>query len=59
MLCHFGHNDLRLTGVDIAKGLDLNLPVVSRAARKGRGIAKQNAYALLTKGIKAQTCPAP
>jgi hypothetical protein len=49
LLCHFAHNDLGLTTVDIAKLLGLNQSVVSRAARYGREIARQNKYALLKK----------
>jgi REP element-mobilizing transposase RayT len=46
LLCHFAHNDLGLTTVDIAKRLGLNQSVVSRAARLGRDIASEKGYTL-------------
>jgi len=47
LICHFAHNDLGLTTIDIARRLGLNQSVVSRAARLGKGIAKEKGYALL------------
>ena len=53
LLCHFAHNGLGLTTVDIAKRLGINQSVVSRAARLGRDIAIEKGYTLRhTNGIK-------
>ena len=46
LLCHFAHNKLGLTTVDIAKRLGINQSVVSRAARLGRDIAGKEGYSL-------------
>ena len=49
LICHFAHNDLGLTTIDIARRLGLNQSVVSRAARLGRVIANEEGYALREK----------
>ena len=46
LICHFAHNDLGLTTIDIARRLGLNQSVVSRAARLGRVIANEEGYTL-------------
>jgi REP element-mobilizing transposase RayT len=46
LLCHFAHNHLGLTTIDIAKRLGINQSVVSRAARLGRDIADEKGYIL-------------
>jgi hypothetical protein len=46
LLCHFAHNELGLTTIDIAKRLGINQSVVSRAARLGRDIAGEVGYTL-------------
>ena len=46
LLCHFAHNDLGLTTVEIAKRLGIHQSVVSRAARLGRDIASEKGFTL-------------
>jgi REP element-mobilizing transposase RayT len=46
LICHFAHNDLGLSTVDIAKHLNIHQSVVSRAARQGRLIAEEDNYHL-------------
>ena len=50
LLCHFAHNDLGLTTVDIAKRLGIDQSAVSRAARLGSGIADKKGYRLREEG---------
>ncbi len=46
LICHFAHNDVGLSTVDIAKHLNIHQSVVSRAARQGRLIAEEGNYDL-------------
>lgn len=46
LICHFAHNDLGLSTVDIARHLNIHQSVVSRAARQGRLIAEEGNYHL-------------
>jgi REP element-mobilizing transposase RayT len=46
LLCHFAHNELGLTTIEVAKRLGINQSVVSRAARLGRDIAGEEGYTL-------------
>jgi hypothetical protein len=46
LICHFAHNELGLTTVAIARRLNINQSVVSRAARQGRLIAEKGHYDL-------------
>jgi chromosomal replication initiation ATPase DnaA len=46
LICHFAHNELGLTTVAIARRLNINQSVVSRAARQGRRIAEEGNYDL-------------
>ncbi len=46
LICHFAHNDLGLSTVDIARHLSIHQSVVSRAARQGRLIAEEGNYHL-------------
>jgi hypothetical protein len=50
LLCHFAHNDLGLTTIDIARRLGVHQSVVSRAARMGRAIANEEGYTLQREG---------
>jgi REP element-mobilizing transposase RayT len=46
LICHFAHNDLGLSTVEIARELNIHQSVVSRAARQGRLIAEEGNYHL-------------
>ena len=46
LICHFAHNELGLSTVDIAKHLNIHQSVVSRAAHQGRLIAEEAHYDL-------------
>ncbi len=46
LICHFAHNELGLSTVDIARRLNIHQSVVSRSARQGRLIAEEGNYHL-------------